>query len=1319
MPHKQTNKRKERHQDRPQPGIEPRSAKRSKATSAEDTTKIKNKQKVNFPDRLEPRQTAGKERPREGKHPDRDAQPLSPREAGVNPREVGGMSRQPKQDKSKTENPGYLHTPQKPISRTSSTREPTTVRGSSTSADPGSLSKSPRAQELGKLSARQNSEFSCKKFGSESRLSRPHRGNLREASTEFFERNYLVSDPIRTTAEENPRTKPASAINPINRQPSTINPINRQPRTQPNHELEMWVRRPPKRVAPTTAAPVTARVTIPDHPAPGTAREPVVRYPTKGASKTPTNWETPGANVAESEVANHHPGGIATADSDTLARFPIPGSPSKRTLAANSRNLARIWSANVNDQITLGESISNHPTEGAETKKQKTTTYLETDINSFLPEEVQGPDDSFTPPTWFLKAIREIAQTKVPTPTKPPFMFEATAEAAEHNGKILARAGFDVGKVLKAHQLSTLGYGCEFRPPDQLEPLLGRHRHFPLLRDLLTEGMSYFYKVKLTEKERAEELEAILERGNHKSAKIESSHVSNLLAKDVTHGFSVPIPLDVIRLIVGAAVQPLGMVVQQTLDEAGKPKVKLRLTQDLSFSSTPHPAPPRSINKRVDMSMYPEMVFGWCLQRIVHFIASLRLHRPNVKILISKYDYSDAYRRIAHSASAAPQTIAVHNGLGFLALRLTFGGSPNPPTWCMVSEMVTDLANEICQCEDWDPTELHNPVQPETPSPIYLTDSDSPCSPAQPMAVKVPPVQRGKVDGFIDDLIHVFWDTPSNIERLPHAVPLAMFVTSRPHAGDEVEPLPRRDILSLPKLKAEGSPAESQIVLGWRVNTRDLTIGLPDNKFADWSRDIQRFIIQKKCTFGELESLAGRLCHASYAIPMTRHFLERIDKTASKEGVRKTTTLELPDEIIQDLKLWQTFLVKANQGVSINLVTTRKPTRICWSDSCPFGMGGYSLATGKAWRIRIPSDSFIFGHPGINNLLEFLGMIVSVWLECRSCTADSSSVHACILALGDNTSAIGWLHKSASLGRNRPAHAAHLFASRHLATTVLDADCCLASQHIKGVENVVSDLLSYVGHCRGKPHPIAADDPPDDVLTRRFHSFYPEQIPANFAICPLPVDVISWLSVVLQMAASSLWDARKAATKMGTAPGDDGSDSNRQSDSPVTPSSLAYPSTNKAFSPKLFSKPCAPSSGPPPARLTDCVRNQWSQTLCGKPQASWVRRFGAISNRAPSTTRMRRTCGPSSAPSCKPTPTRTRPPNDNVPLPQNSCGECTVCPGPNNRSPGTPISQSSAKLQSWDSSSPCAPASAPAHPPPAEHKSFPSKESSSEMHPTR
>ena len=43
-----------------------------------------------------------------------------------------------------------------------------------------------------------------------------------------------------------------------------------------------------------------------------------------------------------------------------------------------------------------------------------------------------------------------------------------------------------------------------------------------------------------------------------------------------------------------------------------------------------------------------------------------------------------------------------------------------------------------------------------------------------------------RVDGFIDDLINVFADTPENCRMQPHVVPLAMHVTSRPPRRGQV-----------------------------------------------------------------------------------------------------------------------------------------------------------------------------------------------------------------------------------------------------------------------------------------------------------------------------------------------------------------------------------------------------------------------------------------------------------------------------------------------------------------------------------------------------
>ena len=84
-------------------------------------------------------------------------------------------------------------------------------------------------------------------------------------------------------------------------------------------------------------------------------------------------------------------------------------------------------------------------------------------------------------------------------------------------------------------------------------------------------------------------------------------------------------------------------------------------------------------------------------------------------------------------------------------------------------------------------------------------------------------------------------------------------------------------------------------------------------------------------------------------------------------------------------------------------------------------------------------------------------MAINVWLECL----EHNLEHACILAIGDNTSTIGWLHSTTHLDPRSPAHAAHLIVARHLVPVVMEASCCLASQHLKGEHNVVADLISF------------------------------------------------------------------------------------------------------------------------------------------------------------------------------------------------------------------------------------------------------------------
>ena len=69
---------------------------------------------------------------------------------------------------------------------------------------------------------------------------------------------------------------------------------------------------------------------------------------------------------------------------------------------------------------------------------------------------------------------------------------------------------------------------------------MGSHPNFRDLEKMFTHGFEYILKRELTEAEQVAEVEAQLERGNHKSATKNEEEVQSLLAGDVKHGFVYP-----------------------------------------------------------------------------------------------------------------------------------------------------------------------------------------------------------------------------------------------------------------------------------------------------------------------------------------------------------------------------------------------------------------------------------------------------------------------------------------------------------------------------------------------------------------------------------------------------------------------------------------------------------------------------------------------------------------------------------------------------------------------------------------------------------
>jgi hypothetical protein len=258
-----------------------------------------------------------------------------------------------------------------------------------------------------------------------------------------------------------------------------------------------------------------------------------------------------------------------------------PVAPNLRTKAGANQIAVRLEQGNKEDTKTLGENRGQH---------------LSSNPNAFLPEPVIGPDESFPTPDWFLEELRTLAETDCISPTKPDAMFEVSMEAAQHNADLLRHHEHNIAQFLDGQRGATLDFGSEFRPAQRLRPLLGGHPKLDELEEVITNGMPHRHVVELEEEQRAKEVSAKIQRGNHKSAQANPEQVGTLLAKDVAHGFAMVVLTDVVPLIPGAMVQPTGLAEQWVLDHNGKRKVKHRITQNYPL----HSGPSISLARQVD-----------------------------------------------------------------------------------------------------------------------------------------------------------------------------------------------------------------------------------------------------------------------------------------------------------------------------------------------------------------------------------------------------------------------------------------------------------------------------------------------------------------------------------------------------------------------------------------------------------------------------------------------------------------------------------------------------------------------------------------------
>jgi hypothetical protein len=138
---------------------------------------------------------------------------------------------------------------------------------------------------------------------------------------------------------------------------------------------------------------------------------------------------------------------------------------------------------------------------------------------------------------------------------------------------------------------------------------------------------------------------------------------------------------------------------------------------------------------------------------------------------------------------------------------------------------------------------------------------------------------------------------------------------------------------------------------------------------------------------------------------------------------------------------------------------------------------------------------------------EFMGMIIVIWPKQ---VEDPNEESECILLLGDNTSVVGWSFQSIILDPSLMSYDATQIMASKVGNLIMASQQCLASQHINGEQNIVSDLFPFKQlEDQEYLHLLIYDRRSDKTLTKQFHlcSFLP-RFPQLLTSRPCPTKFV-------------------------------------------------------------------------------------------------------------------------------------------------------------------------------------------------------------------
>jgi hypothetical protein len=398
----------------------------------------------------------------------------------------------------------------------------------------------------------------------------------------------------------------------------------------------------------------------------------------------------------------------------------------------------------------------------------------------------------------------------------------------------------------------------------------GQHRSWKSIRDYLRwagvsesviselvitlrDGAPRYFNAEFTEKN----LLAALAYGNHPSVSDSEELVASTkasLEKDVMKGFALGADPRLVYYLPNLHLTPIGLI-----DIPGK---KPRIYFDSSFRPKIWSM---AINDVTDLSQEPDIHFAGAFVSQLAWVWNLRITYPREEIFLGDDDVSGAFRQVKYNINVVSLHACLIFGNLFMYTGQTFGDSPSPPNWEPIVTARKALAQKL-----WMRAETEQDGREVLPD-ITLADPPS----IRDQETFVQPVPDSKNPGVL---------TSTGDRRpppYPHHVDDCYYADIRPNFYKTVV----SSLLALYAILGKQSGWNSDVVSwdkfnskftherrmnGWIVNSRTLTIALPEEKRARLLTLLTKWSNKRTFEIRELAVLLGVLMDHSRPLPWFR-----------------------------------------------------------------------------------------------------------------------------------------------------------------------------------------------------------------------------------------------------------------------------------------------------------------------------------------------------------------------------------------------------------------------------------------------------------------